>query len=164
VEKAAEFGIDLRHPACYTLGLQRCLEMATYPGGRMINLILVAHGGLAEALLRAAEAIVGPQVGVWALGLGADEAPSALYERLRPVLSALQPDDAVLILADLKGGTPYNVAMMLATEQSANRRPIVIAGVSLAMLVEALLRRREFCLPRDLAQAVRRAGIEHIQG
>lgn len=126
----------------------------------MVRIVLVSHGRLAEELLRTAEAILGPKSAVAVLGLGMDESPEAFGERLHAAISFDDSEDT-LVLADLWGGTPFNVACALPVP--SGKKYAVVGGVNLAMLVEALSRSdREISL-EALLESVVRAGIAQIR-
>lgn len=102
----------------------------------MIAIIVLSHAHIAEALKEGAEMIVGDQPGFHAFGLQAGESPDALRERLERALVAEAPNE-VLVLTDLRSGTPFNVAVSLM-EQHRFRH---LSGVNLGLLLEALLSR-----------------------
>jgi len=78
----------------------------------MVGLVLISHGQLAEELLRSAEMILGPLPLAQALALGRGDDPAYLTEQLRKVVDAVGGDgDGVLILTDMFGGTPSNIAL-----------------------------------------------------
>ena len=98
---------------------------------RGFRIVVVAHGGLADAFVSAATLICGVLHDLHAVGLRPDDSPESFAERLEPLVSG---DEPVLILTDLVGGTPHNVALTLARRMPA---ATVISGVNLAVLVEA---------------------------
>lgn len=102
----------------------------------MISILLVSHGNLAAAMLESAEMIVGKQPDVYVFGFQQAEAPEMLSERLQEVLHTKKPQD-VLLLSDIRSGTPFNVAGTLMQTYSFRH----ISGVNLAMLIEALTQR-----------------------
>lgn len=94
--------------------------------------IVVAHGGLAAALADTARLIVGAASDLVAVDLDADETPEAFAERLR---AAMPPDGrAALVLTDLLGGTPHNVAMALRSGAALR----LLSGANLPVLLEAI--------------------------
>src|SRR5690349_152336 len=98
---------------------------------RTFRIVVAAHGELADAFVSAATLICGVLRDLRAVGLRPEDSPESFAERL----SAVLPVDApVLILTDLVGGTPHNVALTLARRLPA---ATVISGVNLAVLVEA---------------------------
>lgn len=100
--------------------------------GSRFRTVVVAHGGLARALVDAAQLIAGSASDVRSVDLSADETPESFGERLRLELPGEGAD--ALVLTDLHGGTPHNVAMTLQREA----RPHVISGASLAVVLEAI--------------------------
>jgi len=98
---------------------------------RTFRIVVAAHGELADAFVSAATLICGVLHDLRAVGLRPDDSPESFGERLS---EALQGDGPVLVLTDLVGGTPHNVALVLARDRPAAR---VISGVNLAVLVEA---------------------------
>jgi mannose/fructose/sorbose-specific phosphotransferase system IIA component len=99
---------------------------------RAFRIVVAAHGDLAEAFVSAASLICGQIEGLHAVGLRPEDSPETFQERLR---EACGPDDEpLLILTDLVGGTPHNVAMTVV-----RRRPsaVLISGVNLAVVIEA---------------------------
>jgi mannose/fructose-specific phosphotransferase system component IIA len=112
---------------------------------RPFRIVVVSHGELAAALCATAELICGPLDGVTALGLDASAAPEELARQLRAVLEPNVGPNALsngasnelptLVLADLAGGTPFNVASLVA-RQVPNVE--VLGGTNLGLLVEAI--------------------------
>ena len=100
---------------------------------RPFRIVIAAHGPLAAAFLASAEMICGPDADVVALGLEPDERPEAFADRMR---EALGPADAhTLILTDLRGGTPHNVACLVARDRP---NTVTVAGVNLGIVIEAV--------------------------
>ena len=121
-----------------------------------IQIILAAHDDLACALIRTVEAIAGAQPDLLCVGLSAGEDVQAFRGRL---VALLNPNQSALILVDLPGGTPWNVASSIAL----NRTPAVrvVSGVNLSMLLEAALLRQGLNIGQ-LAQLAHQAGIDAI--
>jgi mannose PTS system EIIA component len=122
----------------------------------MIQIIVATHGSLARELVRVANLIVGEQPGLTAVGLEAHEG----IEDLTGSLSArLQQTDkeGCLLLVDMFGGTPSNVAVTLLKTHAVQ----VVTGVNLPMLLEALIHRGSMGLP-ELAGLVKEKGIKGI--
>ncbi len=99
----------------------------------MNHVILAAHGALAQALLATLETIAGPQPHVRAVSLAPGATPD---DFARDLARAAKPDRPVLVLCDLRFGTPHHAALRLAAQRQDVR---VLTGVNLAMLLEAAL-------------------------
>jgi PTS system mannose-specific IIA component len=98
----------------------------------MIGLVLVTHGRLAEEFIAATEHVVGAQRNVQAISIGPDD---DIEQRRRDILAAVEAVDdgaGVILLTDMFGGTPSNLAISLMDKG----RVEVIAGVNLPMLIK----------------------------
>jgi len=100
---------------------------------RGFRILVAAHGDLADAFLATAEMICGQLEDVHAVGLLPADSPESYSERL--LAAAGDPGDSLLILTDLAGGTPHNVALV-ATRRLP--KAVLISGVNLAVLIEAV--------------------------
>ena len=98
----------------------------------MIGMVLVTHGRLAEELISALEHVVGPQANVRAVCIGPDD---DMEQRRAEILDmAVQADegDGVVLLTDMFGGTPSNLAISVMNTTNVE----IIAGVNLPMLIK----------------------------
>ncbi len=123
----------------------------------MINLVIVSHGDLGEALIRAAEMIAGPTEGLYAVSLLAGESPESFGDKLEAALEPLQGQDT-LVLIDLFGGTPYNVAARQILKPNVE----CVTGVNLPMLLELIMSRDGASL-KELAADITQAGQESVK-
>lgn len=115
----------------------------------MIGLVVVTHGRLAEEFLSAAEHVVGPQENVKAVSIGPDD---DMDKRRQDILNAAQSVEngaGVIILTDMFGGTPSNLAISVMEKAKAE----VVAGVNLPMLIKLASVRAD----DDLEEAVKAA-------
>lgn len=115
----------------------------------MIGLVIVTHGRLAQEFVAALEHIVGKQNQIAAISIGPEDDPEL---RRREILEAAQATDdgsGVVILTDMFGGTPSN----LAIAAMARGRIEVIAGVNLPMLVKLAEVRESKTLDRAVFDA-----------
>ena len=76
----------------------------------MVGILVVSHGGLAEAMVRASELIAGKSERVEAVSLEPGVDMDAFNERFCSRVRALDDGSGVLVLADMYAGTPCNVA------------------------------------------------------
>ena len=123
----------------------------------MIGLVLVTHGRLAEEFVRAMIHVVGPQERVAPIAIGPDD---DMEERRADIAAAIQAVDVgrgVIVLTDLFGGTPSNLAISLMERG----RIEVIAGMNLPMLIRLGSARKSMTVVAAVA-AAREAGRKYI--
>lgn len=123
----------------------------------MINIVLVSHGELGDALIRAAEMIAGPAEWVFSVPLLPGESPESFGDKLAVALREIEGQET-LVLIDLFGGTPYNVAARQVLKENVE----CVTGVNLPMLLELLMSRDDAALP-ELAEAIAQAGQESVK-
>lgn len=125
----------------------------------MIGVLVISHGAIGEALLASAAQILGAPAQAAALGVARADDPEAVLEKARALAARLDSGDGLLVLTDMFGATPCNVASRLL----ADGRVEGVSGVSLPMLIRVLSGRNG-----SLAAAVRRAlsggaeGVVHM--
>jgi PTS system ascorbate-specific IIA component len=126
----------------------------------MIGVLIVTHGDIGTSLLASANQILGaPQAQVATLSVWRADEIDDLVLRARELIEGLDAGDGVLVLTDIFGATPGNVASRLL----ADGRVEGVSGVSLPMLLRVLTRRNG-----SLAGAVKRAlsggaeGVVHM--
>ncbi|MBT6093594.1 MAG: PTS sugar transporter subunit IIA [Rhodospirillaceae bacterium] len=98
----------------------------------MIGMVLVTHGRLADELISALEHVVGPQEYVASVCIGPDD---DMEQRRREILEQtrnMDTGDGVVLLTDMFGGTPSNLAISVMDNVNVE----VIAGVNLPMLIK----------------------------
>lgn len=123
----------------------------------MIGLVIVTHGRLAEEFVAVMEHVTGPQERVAAVCIGPGDDMEA---RRREILSCVAKVDGgagVLVLTDMFGGTPSNLAISV----SGGARVEVVAGVNVPMLIALSQARRGGDL-HAAALAAQEAGRRHI--
>jgi PTS system mannose-specific IIA component len=126
-------------------------------GSCMIGMVLVTHGALAVEFKSALEHVVGPQDQCQTIAIGPDD---DMEERRNDILAAVDDADTgqgVIILTDMFGGTPSNLAISVMQ----NREVEVIAGVNLPMLVK-LARVRTDQTIKDAVRIAQDAGRKYI--
>jgi PTS system mannose-specific IIA component len=123
----------------------------------MIGLVIVTHGGLAAEFVSAMEHVVGPQRGVAAICIGPDDDMERRRQDILDAASAVDEGGGVILLTDMFGGTPSNLAISVMEQTGAE----VIAGLNLPMLIKlASVRHREPLLA--CVAAAQEAGRKYI--
>jgi len=115
----------------------------------MIGILIVAHGAFGEALIHSASHVLGkrPQ-GVRQIGVTVHDDPEAILPQARDLVQQLEQGDGVLVLTDMYGATPGNIALRLLEPGRVEG----VSGVNLPMLIRALTYREQ-----GLAIAVEKA-------
>ena len=98
----------------------------------MIGVVVVTHGQLATELVNAAEMIVGDLPRFTAVSIGWHDEVNDAREDIAQAIERVRGDDGVLLLTDMFGGTPSNLAMTFLEKD----RLEVITGVNLPMLIK----------------------------
>ena len=122
----------------------------------MIGLVLVTHAGLATALKLSAEMIVGSIERCTTVEVAPDERSDVIMARVVAAVEAVQSDGAI-IMTDLFGGTPSNMAMSFLKEGCIE----VVTGVNLPMMIEFCSHREQMPVA-ELAVGLHRTGREGI--
>ena len=99
----------------------------------MIGLVLVTHGRLAAEFVTAMEHVVGPQEAIEAICIGPDDDMEGRRTDIADAIAKVDQGQGVIILTDLFGGTPSNLAISLMKGENVE----VIAGVNLPMPLPA---------------------------
>jgi PTS system mannose-specific IIA component len=123
----------------------------------MIGLVLVTHGRLAAEFVTAMEHVVGPQQAIEAICIGPEDDMEGRRNDIAAAIGQVDDGNGVIILTDLFGGTPSNLAISLMKSQSVE----VIAGVNLPMLIRLEGARRTMDL-KSAVGAAREAGRKYI--
>ncbi|MGX4644078.1 PTS sugar transporter subunit IIA [Massilia sp. SYSU DXS3249] len=106
----------------------------------MVGILLLTHAPLGQAFIAAvAHVFRGPTERFEAIDVVADEDTHTVHERAREAIARLDEGDGVLVITDIKGGTPANCCNSLASDGHVE----VIAGISLPMLLRAITYRRD---------------------
>jgi PTS system mannose-specific IIA component len=106
----------------------------------MIGLVIVTHGRLAEEFLSAMEHVVGRQRGVETVCIGPEDDMERRRQDILEAVARTNDGDGVILLTDMFGGTPSNLAISVMDQTHAE----VIAGLNLPMLIKlASVRGRE---------------------
>jgi PTS system mannose-specific IIA component len=123
----------------------------------MIGLVLVTHGRLAAEFITAMEHVVGPQDAIEGICIDADDDMEARRSDIAAAIAKVDRGHGVIILTDLFGGTPSNLAISLMKNDQIE----VIAGVNLPMLIRLEGARKAMSV-RAAVAAAREAGRKYI--
>ncbi|GGC22254.1 PTS fructose transporter subunit IIA [Novosphingobium marinum] len=123
----------------------------------MIGLILVTHGNLAEEFVHAMEHVVGEQEAIATVCIGPNDDMEARRSEIAAAIGQVNAGEGAIILTDLFGGTPSNLAISLMQAGEVE----VIAGINLPMLIR--LAKARCCMSvKEATAAGREAGRNYI--
>ncbi len=106
----------------------------------MIGILIVSHGAFGEALIHSASHVLGKRpLQVQQLGVTVHDDPDAILPQAQELVRQLDSGEGVLVLTDILGATPSNIATRLLKPGRVEG----LAGASLPMLIRALTYREE---------------------
>jgi mannose PTS system EIIA component len=120
------------------------------------GVLVVTHGEFGQALLDAAQMILGPQQGTGAVSVLVSRGVEEIVVDLKSALASLETGQGVLVLTDLFGGTPTTLSLSLRKAVNIE----VVAGVNLPMLLKVLQGRKGSLA--ELAAQAKAAGQQGI--
>jgi mannose PTS system EIIA component len=115
----------------------------------MIGLVIVTHGRLADEFRAAMEHVVGPQTHLKTVCIGPEDDMTQRRAEILEAARGVSAGDGVLLLTDMFGGTPSNLALSVMEKVKGD----VIAGVNLPMLVKLASLRKSGKLSEVVLQA-----------
>ncbi|APT19041.1 manL protein [Amylolactobacillus amylotrophicus DSM 20534] len=118
----------------------------------MVGIILASHGEFAKGILQSGSMIFGEQEKVQAVTFMPNEGPDDLKAHLEAAIASFEPDDEVLFLVDLWGGSPFNQSNGIF-EQHKDKMAIV-TGLNLPMLIETYSARMTMNTAKEIAAHV----------
>ncbi len=99
---------------------------------RKVAGVIVTHGHLAGELLAAAEMIIGPISHITAVSIGWHDDVDAARDEVQRAIARVSQNAGVLLLTDMFGGTPTNIASMFLDDGQIE----VVTGVNLPMVIK----------------------------
>jgi len=123
----------------------------------MIGMVLVTHGNLAAEFIAATEHVVGKQENIRGICIGPEDDMEARRAEIMEAVEAVNTGKGVVLLTDMFGGTPSNLAISLLKKGEVE----VIAGINLPMLIKLATVRNTLALDAAV-EAARDAGIKYI--
>lgn len=124
----------------------------------MFGIVLVSHGSIGAEMLVALNQIVGPQSYAKAISIAPDEDMDKCRNEILASIKEVNTGDGVVILTDMFGGTPSNLAISVMPKTNA----VVLAGVNLPTLIKLASTRESMGLLDAVTEAAA-AGRKYIQ-
>jgi len=119
--------------------------------------VIISHGQLATELLSAAEAVVGDINQIRAVSIGWHDDVEAAKGEIQHAIAEVSLGAGALLLTDMFGGTPTNIAAMFFKEGEVE----IVTGVNLPMVIKLASLNREITLT-ELAKEVEQQGKDAI--
>jgi PTS system mannose-specific IIA component len=124
----------------------------------MFGIIVVTHGRIGAEMLQALNHIVGPQTQALAISVAAEDDMEQCRNAIMAAIYEVNTGDGVVLLTDMFGGTPSNLALSVMPKTSS----VVLAGVNLPVLVKLAAVRQTMPLLEAVREA-ETAGRKYIQ-
>ena len=123
----------------------------------MIGIVLVSHGNLANEFAKTLEHIVGPQESLVTVSLFPDDDMEIKRKEIQDAIQRVEKNQGVVILTDMFGGTPSNLAHSLLRDQNVE----IVAGMNLPLLIKLVSSRKTKSLHESVLLA-QEAGRKYI--
>ncbi|MBX9621864.1 MAG: PTS sugar transporter subunit IIA [Alphaproteobacteria bacterium] len=123
----------------------------------MIGIVLVSHGNLANEFAKTLEHIVGPQENLVTVSLFPDDDMEVKRKEIQDAIQRVEKNQGVVILTDMFGGTPSNLAHSLLKDQNVE----IVAGMNLPLLIKLVSSRKTKPLHESVLLA-QEAGRKYI--
>jgi len=123
----------------------------------MIGIVLVTHGRLANEFCNALIHVVGPQQQITSIAICANDDMENRRQDILDAVEQVESGDGVVILTDMFGGTPSNLAISIMRPGEIE----VLAGVNLPMLIKLASIRQE-CNIKQAIEAAKESGRKYI--
>lgn len=125
----------------------------------MIGVVIVTHSGLGEALIEAAECVLGgPLEATAAVSVDLNHSAEKMRKRIVSAIKSVDQGDGVIVLTDMFGGTPSNLSLSFLEEGKID----VLTGVNLPVLIRAEKMRRDDNNLGRLAESIQAYGKKSI--
>jgi PTS system mannose-specific IIA component len=132
-------------------------DKAKEEGARRVAGVIVSHGQVANELLSAAETIIGHVKHITAVSIGWHDDVEAAKNEIRRAVERVSDGGGVLLMTDMFGGTPTNIASMFLQQGQVE----VVTGVNLPMVIKLASQSPGESL-EDVARLVRDQGRQGI--
>jgi mannose PTS system EIIA component len=122
----------------------------------MVGVLVITHGDLCNELIKAAELIKGKYEGVLPVSVDSNKGVEDIKKEITAAIKKVDKGDGVLILTDLFGGTPSNIALSFLKENKVE----VVTGVNLPMMLKLDIRKEKKLT--DLSYFIKDYGRKNI--
>lgn len=132
----------------------------------MNQLLLISHGGFASGARQAAELILGAQPNLHVVELDGEKGIAVFKQELLDKITILSAAESkIIILSDLKSGSPYNSAMEIIVTNNLWNNITLLSGMNLNLILEMAMAIDESHSPASLNEIITTArdGIYHLQ-
>lgn len=126
----------------------------------MVHLIVAAHGKLGVELVNSAQMVFGEADNVHPVPFVPGEGQDTLVEKYEAIIATLDPQDEVLFMVDLFGGSPYNAAARVVAKYPQFD---IITGTNLPMLLESIDASADAKSAQEVAQIAKEVGDESVK-
>ncbi len=123
----------------------------------MIGLVLVTHGNLANEFISAMQHVVGPQEQILGVCIGPEDDMEMRRNEILEKTNAVNSGDGVVLLTDMFGGTPSNLALSIMDRANVE----ILAGINLPMLIKIASLRKDNDMKKTV-EGAQDAGKKYI--
>ena len=123
----------------------------------MVGVLIVSHGGFAEALILSLQLLVGKQQKIRGISIWPKDREKEIKDRIRQEIAKVNDGDGVVILTDVLGGTATNLSLSFLEDQKVE----MVTGVNIPMLLTLSSYRKRKSL-REIGKLVKTSGRRSI--
>src|SRR4030066_1134918 len=123
----------------------------------MVGILVVSHGGLADALIASVQSLVGNLQRTRGFSIWPKEKEEEVKDRVRKEIAEVDDGDGVVILTDVLGGTPTNLSLPFLEDEKVE----VVTGVNIPMLLTLTSYRKGRSL-REIGSLLKKSGRRGI--
>lgn len=121
----------------------------------MIGIIIITRGSFGEKMLESALEILGSQDKIYSFSLHPDQEPEMFKKNIIEKINECNCPEGILILTDMCGGTPCNIALSVVKEiEKANIKCGLVSGLNLYLLISVLNKRMNLSLEELVEQVI----------
>ena len=106
----------------------------------MKEIIIVSHGTLAEGLIESGRVILGDTLEAKSCCLKKNMGIEDFKKEISKIIEQINPSSQIIVLADLKGGSPYTTTLSALDENDLLDRSVILAGMNLPLLINVALK------------------------